>query len=171
MQFLLRTSTWSSHGPRRGLGIAILTVYFILLLPMSATYFRLLETIFTNPGFVPRSALWHQRNGQKSRTSKAPSDNVASLVKEKSTRAWKRQSEELESGDRGDDAVDSTASQADSTALAPGLEKFYTKDVFVCEHDGRPRWCSTCLNWKPDRAHHCREVGRCVQKMDHFCPW
>ena len=53
----------------------------------------------------------------------------------------------------------------------PGLEAFYTKDVFVCEDDGRPIWCSKCLNWKPDRTHHCREVDRCVRKMDHFCPW
>lgn len=51
------------------------------------------------------------------------------------------------------------------------LADFYTKDVFSCEGDGRPVWCSTCLNFKPDRTHHCREVGRCVRKMDHFCPW
>lgn len=53
----------------------------------------------------------------------------------------------------------------------PGLEDFYKREVFTCESDGRPIWCSTCLNWKLDRAHHCREVGRCVRKMDHFCPW
>lgn len=34
-----------------------------------------------------------------------------------------------------------------------------------------PRYCSHCRNWKPDRAHHCRELGRCVWRMDHFCPW
>jgi hypothetical protein len=41
----------------------------------------------------------------------------------------------------------------------------------VCETDGRPRWCSTCCNWKLDRAHHCSELQRCVRKMDHYCPW
>lgn len=52
-----------------------------------------------------------------------------------------------------------------------GLDLFYHKDVFVVDHGGRPWWCSTCGNWKPDRAHHCSRSGRCVKKMDHFCPW
>lgn len=54
---------------------------------------------------------------------------------------------------------------------SPGLEQFYTRDVFVCESDGRPKWCSECCNWKPDRAHHSSEVNRCVYRMDHYCPW
>ncbi|KAJ3472744.1 hypothetical protein NLG97_g10747 [Lecanicillium saksenae] len=54
---------------------------------------------------------------------------------------------------------------------SPGLENFYSKDVFVCEADGRPKWCSGCRQWKPDRAHHSSEIGRCVRKMDHLCPW
>ena len=48
---------------------------------------------------------------------------------------------------------------------------FFNKDMYVCKGDGMPVWCSSCLIWKPDRAHHCREVDRCVRKMDHFCPW
>lgn len=34
--------------------------------------------------------------------------------------------------------------------------------------------CEKCLGketWKPMRAHHCRECGFCVFKMDHHCPW
>lgn len=34
-----------------------------------------------------------------------------------------------------------------------------------------PRFCKTCNNYKPPRAHHCRQCGRCVLKMDHHCPW
>jgi palmitoyltransferase len=29
---------------------------------------------------------------------------------------------------------------------APGLEQFYSKDIFVCEQDGKPIWCSHCGN-------------------------
>jgi palmitoyltransferase len=54
---------------------------------------------------------------------------------------------------------------------SPGLESFYSKDLFVCFNDGRPIWCTACGNWKPDRAHHSSEMDRCVRKMDHYCPW
>jgi predicted amidophosphoribosyltransferase len=31
--------------------------------------------------------------------------------------------------------------------------------------------CVRCAQSKPPRAHHCRQCGRCVKKMDHHCPW
>ncbi|CAD7928960.1 unnamed protein product [Amoebophrya sp. A120] len=36
---------------------------------------------------------------------------------------------------------------------------------------GERRYCKHCKHWKPDRAHHCRFLGKCVLKMDHYCPW
>nr|POF06869.1 palmitoyltransferase pfa5 [Quercus suber] len=53
----------------------------------------------------------------------------------------------------------------------PGLENFYNRDVFVCDAKGLPIWCRKCRTWKPDRAHHSQDAGRCTMKMDHFCPW
>ncbi|KAF2862072.1 zf-DHHC-domain-containing protein [Piedraia hortae CBS 480.64] len=50
-------------------------------------------------------------------------------------------------------------------------QDFWTRDVFVCDILGRPLWCEACQTWKPDRAHHSRDAGRCILKMDHFCPW
>lgn len=33
------------------------------------------------------------------------------------------------------------------------------------------RYCSKCNCWKPDRTHHCSSSGKCILKMDHYCPW
>lgn len=53
----------------------------------------------------------------------------------------------------------------------PPPPEFWMRDVFVCTPQGLPIWCQHCRNWKPDRAHHNRDTGRCSLKMDHFCPW
>lgn len=31
--------------------------------------------------------------------------------------------------------------------------------------------CVKCNQFKPPRAHHCSECGRCIIKMDHHCPY
>lgn len=31
--------------------------------------------------------------------------------------------------------------------------------------------CGTCLRYKVERSHHCKQCGKCVLKMDHHCPW
>ncbi|KAL6453170.1 PFA3 Palmitoyltransferase PFA3 [Candida maltosa Xu316] len=33
------------------------------------------------------------------------------------------------------------------------------------------RYCNKCSVWKPDRSHHCSSSGKCILKMDHYCPW
>ncbi|ODV79359.1 zf-DHHC-domain-containing protein [Suhomyces tanzawaensis NRRL Y-17324] len=32
-------------------------------------------------------------------------------------------------------------------------------------------FCTKCLVWKPDRTHHCSSSGKCILRMDHYCPW
>ena len=56
---------------------------------------------------------------------------------------------------------------AESGAFFPQLHTLETKQ------DGTRRICrkSKPNVYKPDRAHFCKMLGRCVLKMDHFCPW
>ncbi|KAI0138040.1 zf-DHHC-domain-containing protein [Hypoxylon sp. NC0597] len=129
-----------------GAAIGILILYFIFLLLMVATYLRTVLTVLLDPGVVPLGPLAVERR-------KIARDN----------RKRGHQGNDLESQPYYGDP--------DSNPDSPGLEQFYTKDVFVCENDGRPKWCSECCNWKPDRAHHSSEINRCVLRMDHYCPW
>lgn len=39
------------------------------------------------------------------------------------------------------------------------------------KRDGGARYCHKCSKFKPDRCHHSSNSGRCVLKMDHYCPW
>lgn len=31
--------------------------------------------------------------------------------------------------------------------------------------------CHICMQFKPERAHHCSSCRRCIKKMDHHCHW
>lgn len=133
---------------RPGAAVPILTIYFTLLLLMSLTYARLLYIVNSDPGYVPlgpRAMLKKKRRTEPARTGSSATDGTFSSSYE--------------------NTLDRTNPDC------PGLENFYTRDIFACEPDGRPRWCTECENWRPERSHHCREIGRCVRKMDHFCPW
>ncbi|KAI5921774.1 palmitoyltransferase PFA5 [Camillea tinctor] len=129
-----------------GAAIPILIFYFLFLLLMVATYIRTILAANFDPGLVPLGPLAiEQRSHQNSK------------------RLRKHKHGDLES--------QSYHPGPDNDPDSPGLENFYTKNVFVCESDGRPKWCSECCNWKPDRAHHSSEIDRCVLRMDHYCPW
>jgi palmitoyltransferase len=134
---------------------------------MVATYIRLLYNVLGSPGYLPLGAvrvkadsgLQRKHSHRKRRRRKSSSRKARDAEKQEPVEV------DIESG--MNDHAAGKAFQLDSA----GLESFYTKDVFVCQEDGRPPYCSTCCQFKTDRAHHCREVDRCVRKMDHFCPW
>ena len=170
MDYLLRAAG-TERAPRQGTAIALIVIYSILLLLIAFSYFRLLYTVASNPGFVPRGPRWHanktsqkrtrQRNGNGNKTPNKPGEKLDGVA------------EQANGHNEGFVYPEGPPlhEDMDGQHTSSNLSDFYTKDVFSCEGDGRPIWCSTCLNFKPDRAHHCREVGRCVRKMDHFCPW
>lgn len=115
---------------------------------MAASFFRLVYITFYDPPYV---ALGPAALRDQAKKRERRSNNV----------------ELRDAIGRGEYNTGNGSGDSDS----PGLEMFYTKDVFVAEMDGKPKWCTHCANWKPDRAHHCSSSGRCIKKMDHFCPW
>ena len=131
---------------------------------MLGTYFRLLYTVVRNPGYLPLGA-------DRLQADAAEQDSKPS---NKRLGRWSSTSQQTEKVDEASDLEHGRSNYPGSQGFqgdALSLESFYTKNVFVCQDDGRPQYCSTCCQYKTDRAHHCREINRCVAKMDHFCPW
>lgn len=135
---------------------------------MVVTYCRLLYNVLWSPGYLPfgaervqadSKAASHDSKRRRRHRGKSSAGKTRDAEKEKSVDSDLERGMTRHAGGK--------AFQLDPA----GLESFYTKDVFVCQDDGRPPYCSTCCQFKTDRSHHCREVDRCVRKMDHFCPW
>ncbi|KAJ5176658.1 Palmitoyltransferase pfa5 [Penicillium canariense] len=167
IDYLLHPLPSYNRRPRVGAGAVIIALFYCLLIPVVSTYIRLLYDVLCNPGYLPLGAERvradvesedpTRRHGKRRR--KTSSRKARDAEKED---PWKV---DLESG------INNHAGGKAFPLDPAGLECFYTKDVFVCQEDGRPPYCSSCCQFKTDRAHHCREVDRCVRKMDHFCPW
>ncbi|KAK3367108.1 DHHC palmitoyltransferase-domain-containing protein [Lasiosphaeria ovina] len=147
-----------SSWQRSGAAIAFIVLHLLFLVLMLLTYFRVFFVIQTNPGVVPLGP-------------KATEQNTLEKRKKKGRRRRRGQGDSEGAAEGDLEAGNQYDRRPDENPDSPGLEEYYSKDVFICETDGRPRWCSTCCNWKPDRAHHCSEIERCVRKMDHYCPW
>jgi len=56
---------------RTAAGIAIIVVYFVLLTPLALSYFRSLQVVLTNPGYVPKAS-----PGRPSTTSSSANDRT-----------------------------------------------------------------------------------------------
>ncbi|KAL6705688.1 palmitoyltransferase pfa5 [Coniothyrium glycines] len=104
--------------PRRATGIALISLYAVLLLLVLLPWLRLLQMIWSRPDILPLG--------------------------------------------------DSSNEKASASTKDFAFDRY---DAFICDYQGLPLWCEKCRNWKPDRTHHCKELGRCVRKMDHYCPW
>lgn len=137
---------------RIGFGAGLSALYFVVFIIMIAAYLRTFVAVIRDPGLVPLV-----NDGQAD-------DDAIEKQPPPPRRRRRRRDEEP-------DVEAQPWTPADMNPDSPGLERFYSKDVFACEADGRPKWCSGCRQWKPDRAHHSSEIGRCVRKMDHLCPW
>ncbi|KAL1958707.1 hypothetical protein VTO42DRAFT_4050 [Malbranchea cinnamomea] len=165
--FIRPTSHHGSPSPRKGTAAGLLTGFYILLFIFVASFLRLITTILWNPGYLSRGPCRAEQEAHDS-------EKLAKRKHKHSRRtSASRVNHERREGHRRDGEVGMgyNLEKTDLPFDATGLEAFYAKDIFVCQADGKPPWCSVCHQWKTDRAHHCSEAGRCVRKMDHFCPW
>lgn len=142
---------------RVGPAIAILIIYYIILFILLVCYGRLVQTVVTNPGLVPRGSQWEAEQQRKGRPRKR--------------RHYWNDKHSLDTDSADSPEVTPRKHRRTVSDDAYPTPTFWHKDVFVCNYDGRPRFCSSCLVYKVDRVHHCSELDRCVYKMDHFCPW
>lgn len=164
VDYLIHPLPSYNRSPRVGAGAAIIAIFYLFLIPMLGTYIRLLYTVIRNPGYLPLGA--ERLQADVAEQDSKPSGKRLGWLSSKS--------QQTEKADTASD-LERGGSEYSGSPGPPGdplsLETFYTKDVFMCQDDGRPQYCSTCCQFKTDRAHHCREINRCVAKMDHFCPW
>jgi len=141
-----------------GAVIPILVIHFTLLLLMLSSFIRLTQITYFEPPLLPLGpvALQERRLSKNGRNKDSDKDGIAGI-------------EYKADGGSGGTSTEGIAEKDNPDS--PGLEMFYTKDIFVCQLDGKPKFCSECANWKFDRTHHCSMNNRCILKMDHFCPW
>src|SRR5436309_11433833 len=66
VDYLLNPPEFSDVPRRSGAAIAILVTYYFLLLPVLVSYARLIHTIVTNPGYIPRGGQWESQEQQES---------------------------------------------------------------------------------------------------------
>lgn len=158
MEYLLNPPENARVPQRIGLGIALPIVYFCLLIPMAVSYFRLLYIVTFNPG------LTEQRHPPRDPHQKAPDSHEKTVTTRSCARTTIADYQEPI-------GLDHEGILKGRVPPPPGIDHYYTKDVFQCDSNGLPLWCQACSNWKPDRSHHCSDIGRCCLKMDHFCPW
>lgn len=171
MNYLLKPGPNTNVEPRPGAAIAIIIIYFLLLIPMVIAYVRTIILTQANPGYIPEGPTSHSLRQTfveepivefewPCATTTGEDDHAEKRsTKKRNVPGWYISTLDLDGIFKGD------------IAPPPGMEDFYKRDVFQCDPNGLPIWCGTCRNWKPDRAHHCSDVGRCVWKLDHFCPW
>jgi len=188
VEFLLhpRASLYPSPTPhsRPGIAIVLIILFFILLLPMTVSFFRTIYIANKSPGFVPLGPRYSASSGlQRSFVEEAP--RGATCPEFRTKRLWNNGTATADATNGSTDRrvktnpkngyyihpLDVEGIWRGDISIPPGTEQFYSKDIFQCDSMGLPIWCGSCRTWKPDRTHHCSDVGRCVLKLDHFCPW
>lgn len=147
-------------------------VFYVLLLLTIITYLRLVITVAFCPDYLPRGANWApiELEHESWLTKRRKRSEKAKLVHAKATSPGNHEKFSRRNASETP-GVELQTTRAAYPLAENGQEEFWMKDIYVCQDDGRPVYCSTCCQFKTDRSHHNRDSDRCVRKLDHFCPW
>ncbi|KAH8701729.1 DHHC zinc finger membrane protein [Talaromyces proteolyticus] len=187
IDYLIYPQSQYARKPRIGAGVAIIVLFYVLLFPVIVTYLRLYYIVAFNPDFLPRGAGWNPSKSEENETK----SHARSRRRKRRLSNQDEVSGSYSNGNGGGGGHDNnrekrrrhsttTATQATDVEQRGGVafplndlsqETFWKKDIFICQDDGRPAYCSKCCQFKTDRSHHNRDFDRCVRKLDHFCPW
>lgn len=141
---------------------------------MAVSYLRILSTV-THPGYTEQGSPTAATPLKPTEEAPVQHDVFASCastkVQEGTNQGDKKPQRAAAPPSPPVSMLDVKAILSGEVPPPPGTEQFYSKEVFACDQNGLPIWCGVCNNWKPDRSHHGSDFGRCVWKMDHFCPW
>lgn len=151
---------------RHGAAIAIIVIQYILVFFILATWGRFVHTLIVNPGFLPKG-----ERPKRERTEQRANRGSGAARDGRLSRSGSRRGSRSRNTSPYPKFLDRDAVRDGMLECPPGLEQFYSKEVFICGMDGVPRFCNVCWNWKPDRTHHSGELGHCVRRYDHYCPW
>ena len=143
--------------------------FFIII-----TYITHIATIIADPGYVDKSScpfdfsLRHEIiiDDEPPKSSRKRSDSPISAPDTPMM-------DHSNSEDSTEVSASSRNSSDSGTELSPMRSvntETLIKTTSTVDHSD---WslCIKCQSYRPPKAHHCRVCNRCVQKMDHHCPW
>ena len=165
-------TTTPQNGKTRGIILISIVSFFFILCIIS-----MLRVIFMNPGYIPSPVELEgqiiNRNLQKRQKSHKSFAQSIRKFEDMIKDGPLTNSDNIEVKKCLDDNLASNIDNNNDSSLFVKNENSF-KDPFRKYTNikfNKVILCGSCLRWKVERAHHCRQCGKCVLKMDHHCPW
>lgn len=57
------------------------------------------------------------------------------------------------------------------STVEKSIQSLIPPNIYQCDKQGYPIWCSNCQSLKMERTHHSTMLNQCIPRFDHFCVW